>query len=126
MRAYHQYRPPDVGIAEPSSAIATPTMNMNIDAKNQPQTMPTGPAGMENASVEAIEGSRPMILNAIPKISIKVKFRRSSCLYPSLAISLCQHNSMNWMLRVAYPEVVRPHRRQATLVGEHLNESFCL
>ena len=83
--SYHQYRPPDVGMAEPKSAIATPTTKMNIDAKNQPQTMPAGPAGIEKERVDAIEGRRPMILKAIPKTSIMVKLRRSSCLYPSLA-----------------------------------------
>lgn len=61
---------------------------MNIEAMNQPQTIPAGPAGIENASVEAIEGSKPMILNAIPKTSIIEKFRRSSCLYPNLAVFL--------------------------------------
>ena len=44
------------------------------------QTIPTGPAGIEYASVEAIEGRRPMMEKAIPKTSIKVKFRRNSCL----------------------------------------------
>jgi len=84
--AYHQYNPPDVGIADPRSAMASPTMKMNIEATNQPQTIPTGPAGIEKASVEAIDGSNPMIEKAIPKTSIMVKLRRSSCLYPSLAI----------------------------------------
>ena len=82
---YHQYSPPDVGMAEPRSAIASPTTKINIDARNQPHTIPTGPAGMENESVDAIEGNKPMILNAMPKTSINVKLRRSSCLYPSLA-----------------------------------------
>ena len=86
--AYHQYRPPDVGIAEPKSAIATATTNMNMDAKNHPHTMPTGPAGIEKERVDAMEGRRPMILKAIPKTSIMVKLRRSSCLYPSLAIDI--------------------------------------
>jgi len=40
----NQYNPPDVGIAEPRSAIANPTKKMNILARNQPQTMPAGPA----------------------------------------------------------------------------------
>ena len=44
------------------------------------QTIPTGPAGIEYASVEAIDGKSPIILNAIPKTSIIVKFRRNSCL----------------------------------------------
>ena len=61
---------------------------MNMDARNQPQTIPAGPAGIENASVDAMDGSKPMILNAIPKTSIIEKFRRSSCLYPSLAVFL--------------------------------------
>ena len=51
------------------------------------QTMPTGPAGMEYASVEAMDGSNPMMEKAMPKTSISVKLRRSSCLYPSFAIS---------------------------------------
>lgn len=45
--ATHQYSPPDVGIALPRSAMAKPTKKMNMLARNQPQTMPTGPAGME-------------------------------------------------------------------------------
>jgi hypothetical protein len=77
---YHQYNPPDVGIADPRSAIATATTNMNIEAKNHPQTIPTGPAGTEKARVEAMEGSNPIMLNAIPNTSIIVKFLRSSCL----------------------------------------------
>lgn len=76
----HQYNLLDVGIAEPKSATATPTMKMNIEAKNHLQTILAGPAGTENDNVEAIEGRRPMILNAMPNISIMVKFRRSSCL----------------------------------------------
>ena len=51
------------------------------------QTIPTGPAGMEYASVEAMDGKSPMILKAIPKTSIIVKLRRNSCLYPSFAES---------------------------------------
>lgn len=43
-------------------------------ARNQPQTMPTGPAGIEYANVLAIDGSRPMMLKAMPKTSIMVKF----------------------------------------------------
>jgi hypothetical protein len=31
--------------------------------------MPTGPAGMENESVEAMEGKSPMMLKATAKIS---------------------------------------------------------
>ena len=90
---YHQYSPPEVGIAEPRSAMASPTMKINIEATNQPQTIPTGPAGIEKARVEAIEGSKPMMEKAIPNTSIIVKLRRSSCLYPSLAI-LGQENSV--------------------------------
>lgn len=82
---HHQYRPPDVGIADPRSAMATPTTKIHPEARNQPQTIPTGPAGIEKDRVDAIEGRSPMILNAIPKTSIIVKLRRSSCLYPSLA-----------------------------------------
>ena len=55
------------------------------------QTIPTGPAGMEYASVEAMDGKSPMILKAIPKTSIIVKFRRNSCLYPSFAKSGIRH-----------------------------------
>lgn len=33
------------------------------------QTIPTGPAGSENVSVDAIDGRRPMMLNAMAKIS---------------------------------------------------------
>lgn len=43
----YQYSPPEVGIALPRSAIASPTMKMNVLAKNQPQTIPAGPAGIE-------------------------------------------------------------------------------
>jgi hypothetical protein len=32
------------------------------------QTMPTGPAGIEKANVDAIDGKRPMILKATAKI----------------------------------------------------------
>ena len=70
--------------------IANPTTKMKPLAKNQPQTSPTGPAGIEYASVDAIDGRRPMILKAIPNTSIIVKLRRNSCLYPSLAMMDCQ------------------------------------
>jgi hypothetical protein len=49
------------------------------------QTIPTGPAGMDNESVDAIEGSTAIILKAIPKTSKVEKFRFNSCLYPSCA-----------------------------------------
>lgn len=32
------------------------------------QTIPTGPAGIENANVDAMEGKSPMILKATAKI----------------------------------------------------------
>jgi hypothetical protein len=67
-------------MAEPRSAIANPTMKMNMEARNQPQTSPTGPAGIENARVEAMEGNRPMMEKAMPKTSIMEKFRLNSCL----------------------------------------------
>jgi hypothetical protein len=79
-KCVHQYKPPDVGIAEPRSAMAKPTMKIPMDARNQDHTMPAGPEGMEYASVLAMDGNRPMILKAIPNTSIMVKFRRSSCL----------------------------------------------
>jgi len=79
LKSYHQYKPPAVGMAEPKSAIATPTMKINIEAVNHPHTIPAGPAGMEKARVDAMEGSKPIILNEIPKISIHLKLRRSSC-----------------------------------------------
>ena len=66
--------------------MANPTTKIKPVARNQPQTKPAGPAGIEYDKVDAIDGKRPMILKAIPKISIIVKFRRSSCLYPSLAV----------------------------------------
>lgn len=50
------------------------------------QTIPTGPAGSENAIVDAIEGTKPMILNATAKISRVEYCRRSSCLYPNSAV----------------------------------------
>ena len=40
---------------------------------------------MENDSVDAMDGKSPIILKAMPKTSIIVKFRRNSCLYPSFA-----------------------------------------
>jgi len=39
----NQYNPPEVGMAEPRSAIANPTKKINMLARNQPQTMPAGP-----------------------------------------------------------------------------------
>lgn len=54
--------------------------------------MPTGPAGIEKDSVDAMEGKRPMILKAIAPTSIVVKVRLSSCLYPSFAKAMCQSN----------------------------------
>ena len=79
--------------------MARPTTNMHPEAKNQPytgainvctlhgayarprtHTMPTGPAGIEYARVEAMDGMSPMIEKAMPKTSIKVKLRRNSCL----------------------------------------------
>jgi hypothetical protein len=44
------------------------------------QTIPTGPAGMDRLSVEAIEGSKLMIEKAISKTSKVEKFRFNSCL----------------------------------------------
>ena len=44
------------------------------------QTIPTGPAGRENESVDAIEGTKPMMLNAIAKTCVVEYCRRSSCL----------------------------------------------
>lgn len=41
------YNPPEVGIAEPKSAMASPTMKINMQAKNHDHTIPAGPAGME-------------------------------------------------------------------------------
>ena len=46
---------------------------------------------MEYDSVEAMDGKSPIILKAIPKTSIIVKFRRNSCLYPSFAGSSVRH-----------------------------------
>ena len=83
--------------------MASPTTKMRPEAKNQPlqlsvaswryevatvsltQTIPAGPAGIENDSVDAMDGKSPIILKAMPKTSIIVKFRRNSCLYPSFA-----------------------------------------
>jgi hypothetical protein len=33
-KCVHQYKPPEVGIALPRSAIAKPTMKMNMEARN--------------------------------------------------------------------------------------------
>ena len=53
--------------------------------------MPTGPAGIEYAKVEAMEGKSPMMLKEMPKTSIMVKLRRNSCLYPIPAVSQHQY-----------------------------------
>lgn len=42
--------------------------------------MPAGPAGSEKEIVDAIEGTRPMILNATAKICTVEYARRNSCL----------------------------------------------
>jgi hypothetical protein len=80
--------------------IANPTRKMNmlavnhacpITLVNQPhkqihsdstptQTMPTGPVGREKERVDAIEGTRPMMLKAIAKTCRVEYCRRSSCL----------------------------------------------
>jgi hypothetical protein len=39
-------------------------------ATNHPQTIPTGPAGIEKDNVDAIDGNSPMMLNATAKIWI--------------------------------------------------------
>jgi hypothetical protein len=44
------------------------------------QTIPTGPAGIDNESVDAIDGSIAIILKAIPNTSKVEKFRFNSCL----------------------------------------------
>lgn len=49
------------------------------------QTIPTGPAGSEKAIVDAIDGTRPIILNAIANICGVEYCRFNSCLYPILA-----------------------------------------
>ena len=105
--------------------IASPTMKMNPDAKNHPlsmsirssshqigiipltQTIPTGPAGIEYDNVEAIDGKSPIILKAMPKTSIIVKLRRSSCLYPSFAGSIVRQASSHSVGDCPYPR--RPH-----------------
>lgn len=46
------------------------------------QTIPTGPAGSEKETVDAIEGTSPMILNAIANTCGVEYWRFSSCLYP--------------------------------------------
>jgi hypothetical protein len=55
-------------MAEAISAIARLTMKMKQLAISQPQTIPTGPAGIEKERVDAIEGRRPMMLKATAKI----------------------------------------------------------
>lgn len=86
-------------MADAKSAMARPTTKMNMLARNQPyvakvsfteksliplevltHTKPAGPAGSEYDNVLAMEGSSPMIENAMPKTSNKVKFRLNSCL----------------------------------------------
>jgi len=55
-------------MAEAISAIARLTMKMKQLATSQPQTIPTGPAGIEKERVDAIEGRRPIMLKATAKI----------------------------------------------------------
>jgi len=84
-----------VGMALPRSAMARPTMKMKPLARNQLHTIPAGPEGSEKASVLAMDGSRPMIENAIPNTSSMVKLRLSSWAYPSFAgshISMQSHD----------------------------------
>jgi hypothetical protein len=52
------------------------------------QTIPTGPAGIDRVKVEAIEGNKLIMLNAIPNTSKVEKFRFNSCLYPKCAATI--------------------------------------
>jgi len=99
-------------------------MKMNMEARNHPQTIPIGPAGMENERVEAMEGSSPMILKAIPKTSIMVKLRRSSCLYPSLAIFLLARPVI-FLAERLYPVAQRLRHLPATPREGHLYAIVC-
>ncbi len=74
-------------------------MKMNIEAKNQLQTIPAGPAGIEYARVLAIDGNRPMMLNAMPKTSIIVKLRFN--LFPKLSAQLVTKRWKYTLLLVA-------------------------
>jgi len=54
-----------------------------------------------------MDGRRPIILKAIPKTSIMVKFRRSSCLYPSIAEGDVSSAAGYTKRNVKYPEQQR-------------------
>ena len=78
--------------AEDESTRSEPALHpltiilLNYNQYMHTQTMPAGPAGSENEIVDAIEGIRPMILNATAKICTDEYARRNSCLYPIFAI----------------------------------------
>jgi hypothetical protein len=48
--------------------LAFPSQSMVQSRDRITQTMPTGPTGIENDKVDAIDGKRPMILKATAKI----------------------------------------------------------
>lgn len=74
------------GVLLRGRTIASATITINVPAVNHPyapevnqkrgtennrshtQTIPAGPAGKEKESVDAIEGTRPMMLNATANI----------------------------------------------------------
>lgn len=64
----------------PPSALSILAPKSHNKGKSPTQTMPAGPAGSEKEIVDAIEGTRPMILNATAKICTVEYARRNSCL----------------------------------------------
>lgn len=56
--------PKNLTLSESANAVYTVKQQSN---GGHTQTMPAGPAGTENERVEAIEGSRPIILKAMAK-----------------------------------------------------------
>lgn len=48
--------------------MAKLTIKIKPLATNHPQTIPTGPAGIEKDKVDAMDGNNPMILNATANI----------------------------------------------------------
>jgi hypothetical protein len=57
--------PSNLTLFESVNAVSTTKQQRN----GHTQTMPAGPAGIENERVEAIDGNRPMILKAMANTS---------------------------------------------------------
>ena len=67
-------------MAEASSDMDKATEMIMMEAENQAQRKPAGPAERPSADKEAIEGKTPMILYAIPKTWKVEKVLFNSCL----------------------------------------------